>query len=99
MLASLSNNRRKIFSIAFLYRNYGYPVRALALDIHLINTPISHLSIYHSSWMKELFRRADKDGDEVLSLKEVQKLLKTLNIDVDMTTASEIIKVGHTQNH
>jgi len=43
-------------------------------------------------WMKELFRRADKDGDEVLSLKEIQKLLKHLNIDVDMETANDIIQ-------
>lgn len=44
--------------------------------------------------MKELFRQADRDGDEVLSKKEIQKLLKQLNIDVDMDTALGAIEVS-----
>ena len=40
-----------------------------------------------------MFRHADKNEDKVLNLKEVKALLKMMNMDVDMETAKEVIKV------
>ncbi len=44
--------------------------------------------------MRELFKMADKDGDEVLTLKEILILLKVLNISVDLDMAKSVFAVS-----
>lgn len=43
--------------------------------------------------MRELFRYADKNNDNSLSLKEIITLLKHLNIEVDHDQAKQIFEV------
>ena len=47
-------------------------------------------------WMRELFRHADRNGDQTLTIKEVLGLLKHLNIDVDLATAKEVFDKADT---
>uniref|UniRef100_X1YV20 Phosphoinositide phospholipase C n=1 Tax=Capitella teleta TaxID=283909 RepID=X1YV20_CAPTE len=51
------------------------------------------LSTQQEIWLKEVFRQADKNGDEYLNLKEVLALLKDLNIAVDLDTAKVVFQV------
>ena len=46
------------------------------------------------SWLREMFRQADKNGDEYLNLKEILALLKFLNIAVDLEIAKTVFEVG-----
>ena len=45
-------------------------------------------------WVKELFKTADRNGDNCLNLKEIVGLMKLLNIEVDLEAAKEIFQVG-----
>ena len=47
--------------------------------------------------MRELFRYADKNNDNALSLKEIVTLLKHLNIEVDHDQAKQIFEVSGKQ--
>lgn len=42
-------------------------------------------------------RKADKNNDNKLTLKELKHLLRHINIEVDDTYAEEIFKVWHSQ--
>ena len=44
-------------------------------------------------WVKELFKTADRNGDNCLNLKEIVGLMKLLNIEVDLDAAKEIFQV------
>ena len=43
--------------------------------------------------MRELFKQADKNNDNALNLKEINALLKYLNIEVDMEMAKTVFEV------
>ena len=44
-------------------------------------------------WIKGLFKLADKDNDKTLTFKEVQGLLKHLNVNADETIARNYFQV------
>ncbi|KAI0239686.1 1-phosphatidylinositol 4,5-bisphosphate phosphodiesterase delta-1 [Lamellibrachia satsuma] len=54
------------------------------------------LSTKHEMWIKSLFKTADKNGDNVLSLKEIVGLLKHVNIECDFDTAKQMFQEADT---
>ena len=72
---------------------YGWE-NVISLQRIVINKCYEQTLTIDLSWMRELFKLADKDNNEELTLKEILNLLKHINISVDYDTAKQVFDVS-----
>lgn len=60
-----------------------------------MQTQFLHLSV---SWIINCMRKADKNEDNKMNLKELKHFLRQINVEVDDTYAEEIFKVSISEN-
>lgn len=53
----------------------------------------------NASWIINCMRKADKNEDNQMTLKELKHFLRQINVEVDDTYAEEIFKVSLSDDH
>lgn len=60
-----------------------------------INLAVYVISLHlHTSWIISCMRKADKNGDNMMSLKELKHFLRQINVDVSDVYAEELFNVS-----